>query len=114
MLRFETIGRAPDAVPSSVTNYQGRAVMRLFPNPKDAAVSLFTAVDTDLRAAVEATRELSEFDDARVEADLAWQAWEQANTYERRGRITGLLQARYGVTDAQADELFRQAERVTA
>lgn len=111
MARFETIGD-PSAVPDSVTNYQARAVMRKF-KMKDGR-SLFTTVDTDLRAAIDATRDLDEFDESRMEADLAWQAWEQANTYDRRGTITQLLAGRYDFDDETTDELFRKASIVTA
>lgn len=59
-------------VPPSVTNFQARAVMRKYPMPDGR--SLFTTVDTDLRAAVTAAADKPEFDPARVEADLNWQA----------------------------------------
>jgi hypothetical protein len=100
------------AASASVTNYQARAVMRQFKMPDGR--SLFTTVDSDLRAAVEATKVLDEFDPQRVEADLSWQAWEQANTYDRQGAITQLLAGRYGFDEPTTDELFRKAEIVTA
>lgn len=110
--RFGVAVEGVSDVPERVTNFQARAVMRQVPMPDGR--SLFTAVDTDLRAAVEATRGLAEFDAQRLEADLNWQAWEQANDYERRGAITQMLAARYGIGEARTDELFRQARDVRA
>jgi hypothetical protein len=100
----------PASPPERVTNFQARYVMRQVPMPDGR--SLFTAVDGDLRAAVEAVSALGEFDPLRIEADLNWQAWEQANEYERNGAITRLLAARYGFEDERTDELFRQASTV--
>jgi len=107
-----TAVEALDPVPASVSNFQARAVMRQFKMPDGR--SLFTTVDIDLRAAVEATKALDEFDPRRVQADLAWQAWEQANTYDRQGAITQLLAGRYGFDGPTTDELFRKADLVTA
>lgn len=99
-------------VPSRVTNFQARYVMRSY--KMSDGRSLFTTVDTDLRAAVDAYKDLDEFDPKRVEADVHWQAWEQANEYERYGQITELLKSKYGFDDATTDELFTQASQVRA
>lgn len=104
------IWSAPAPVPERVTNFQARYVMRQVPMPDGR--SLFTSVDADLRAAVEMTASLGEFDPRRIEADLNWQAWEQANEYERNGAVTRLLAARYGFEDERTDALFRQASTV--
>ena len=101
-----------DDVPDKVTNYQARAVMRQVPMPDGR--SLFTTVDTALREAVAATAGLDEFEPQRVEADVSWQAWEQANEYERYGALVGLLAAKFGLDDARTDDLFRQAATVRA
>ena len=102
----------PPPAPDRVTNYQARAVMRQVPMPDGR--SLFTTVDTALREAVAATAGLDEFDPQRVEADVSWQAWEQANEYERHGALVGLLAAKFGLDDARTDDLFRQAATVRA
>lgn len=102
----------PAPIPASASNFQARAVMRQFKMADGR--SLFTTVDSDLRAAVDETRSLDEFDPERMQADLAWQAWEQANTYDRKGTITQLLAGRYGFDEATTDELFRKADKVTA
>lgn len=110
--RFGVLTDGVAETPEKVTNFQGRAVMRQV--RMEDGRSLFTTVDADLRAAVAATRDLDEFDPKRVEADLNWQAWEQANDYELRGAITGILAARYGFDSARTAELFRQAREVRA
>jgi hypothetical protein len=99
-------------VPSSVTNFQARCVMRSY-RMADGR-SLFTTVDSDLRAAVEAAKDLDEFDPGRMEADVRWQAWEQANEYDRYGQVTSLLASKYEFDDPTTDELFIQASQVRA
>jgi hypothetical protein len=101
-----------EPVPARVTNFQARYVMRGYKMPDGR--SLFATIDGDLRAAIEATKGLDEFDPQRLEVDLQWQAWEQANDYERNGGVTRLLAGRYGFTDETTDDLFRQASTVTA
>lgn len=99
-------------VPSSVTNYQGRAIMRT--TFLTDGRSLFTAVNEDLKAAVAATQALPETDPRRIEAEVSFQAWEFANQFDRAGGLVQLLATQYGFTSEQTDEIFRQAETVTA
>ncbi|KQP36708.1 hypothetical protein ASF25_01765 [Methylobacterium sp. Leaf100] len=102
----------PAPVPSSVTNFQARAIMRQVPMPDGR--SLFTTVDTTLRKAVEDTRELGEFEPARVAADIDWQAWEQANTYDRQGTLVSSLATRFDFDSDATDDLFRRADLIRA
>lgn len=99
-------------VPASVTNYQARAVMRQFFLPDGR--SLLNAVNDDLVASREAAKALPETDPQRIQIDVAWQAWEQANSYDRDGNLVASLAAKYGMTDEQTDTLFREAQSVTA
>lgn len=102
----------PPPVPASVTNFQARAIMRQVPMPDGR--SLFTTVDTTLRKAVEDTRELGEFEPARVAADIDWQAWEQANTYDRQGTLVSSLATRFDFDSDATDDLFRRADPIRA
>lgn len=103
---------APPPVPASVTNFQARAIMRQVPMPDGR--SLFTTVDSDFRKAVDETRDMGEFEPARVAADIDWQAWEQANSYDRQGTLVSTLASRYELDAEAVDDLFRRANLVTA
>jgi hypothetical protein len=102
----------PAPVPSSVSNFQARAIMRQVPMPDGR--SLFTTVDAALRKAVEETRDLGEFEPARVAADIDWQAWEQANTYDRNGTLVSSLATRFDFSPDATDDLFRRADLIRA
>lgn len=102
----------PAPVPTSVSNFQARAIMRQVPMPDGR--SLFTTVDTTLRKAVEDTRDLGEFEPARVAADIDWQAWEQANTYDRNGTMVSSLATRFAFDSDATDDLFRRADLIRA
>jgi hypothetical protein len=102
----------PAPVPASVSNFQARAIMRQVPMPDGR--SLFTTLDTALRKAVEDTRGLGEFEPARVAADIDWEAWEQANTYDRRGTLVLSLSTRFDFSSDATDDLFRRADLIRA
>lgn len=113
---------APDAlvpvaaappVPAEVTNWQARAVLRRTFLPDAPDVSLFTRTDATLRRARDETSGLPESDPARMRADLHWQAWEQANTFQRHGGLLATFAAGFGLTDADVDEMFRAAAAET-
>ena len=103
-------GAAP--VPASVTNFQGRAVLRrrFLPDGR----SMFAAVNDELQAAREATKDLPESDARRLGADLAWQAWEQANTLDRDSSLVSTFADRFGLDAAALDDLFREAATISA
>lgn len=104
---------ALNPVPEKVTNFQARSIMLRTPYG-DGTMSVFTRVDADLRAAIEATKEMPDLDPRKVDVATQWQAWEQANDYFRNGGVTQLLAARYDVSAEAADDLFRQASKVDA
>lgn len=108
----EAAANAPQPVPSSVTNYQARAVMRMTPMPDGR--SLLETVRSALKADLDRVQSLPDMDPDRVTAEVAWEAWEQANVYERNGPLVSSLASRFGFDDAMTDDLFRQAEQVTA
>ena len=96
---------ARNPVPDKVTNFQARSIMLRTPYG-DGTMSLFTRVDTDLRAAIDATKDLPDLDPQKVEVATQWQAWEQANDYFRNGGVTQLLAARYGVSAEATPTIF--------
>lgn len=100
-------GRGP--VPAEVTNWQARAVLRRTFLPDAPDTSLFTRTDRLLREARDAAAALPESDPRRMDADIAWQAWEQSNVFSRAGALLSGIGARFGLTDAQVDDLFRAA-----
>lgn len=100
-------------VPAEVTNWQARAVLRRTFLPDVPDVSLFTRTDTTLRRARDETAGLPESDPARMRADLYWQAWEQANTFQRHGGLLATFAAGFGLTDADVDDMFRAAAAET-
>ena len=87
------------AVPTSVTNFQCRAVLMGMPSPSGVAGrTLFDDINDNLKA----------------RGGIAWQAWEFANEVDRAGPLVGSLIAMLGMTAAQADALFITASTVTA
>jgi hypothetical protein len=96
---------AAEPVPQSITNYQARAVLR---------VRFLTAINEDLATGRTAAAVLPENDAQRIQADLAWQAWEQANNLERGSTLVALFAGQYGFDDAALDDLFRAAAQITA
>lgn len=102
-------------VPATVTNAQARAIMRqTFPVILGGSTSLFTAVDTALRAAKDAAKTLPDNDHAHIEADTRWNFWEQANEFERNGTLVQAIAAQFGMDAAAIDALFIAAAQVTA
>lgn len=97
------------AVPAEVTNWQARSVLRKTFLPDAPDTSLFTRTDLLLREARDAAAGLPESDPRRMEADIAWQAWEQSNVFSRSGALLSGIGTRFGLTDAQVDDLFRAA-----
>ena len=100
-------GRGP--VPAEVTNWQARAVLRRTFLPDMPDVSLFTRTDRLLRHAKDDAAGLPESAPSRIQADIAWQAWEQSNVFSRDGALLSGVGARFGLTDDQVDDLFRAA-----
>ncbi len=100
---------AAPRVPAEVTNWQARAVLRRTFLPDRPDTSLFTRTDRLLRQARDDAAGLPESNPRRIEADLNWQAWEQANTFSRDGALLASIGALFGLTDAQVDDLFRAA-----
>jgi hypothetical protein len=108
-----TLPRAEIAAPpASVTNYQGRAVLRARFLPDGR--SMLTAINETLQAGREATKDLPENDERRIAADLAWQAWEQANTLDRDSALVASFAERFGLDAATLDDLFREAAAISA
>lgn len=102
-------GDGPGTVPAEVTNWQARAVLRRTFLPDMPDTSLFTRTDRLLREARDTAAALPESDPRRMEADINWQAWEQSNVFSRSGALLSGLGARFGLTEAQVDDLFRAA-----
>lgn len=100
-------------VPAEVTNWQARAVLRRTFLPDVPDTSLFTRTDLLLRQARDAAAGLPEADPARIEADLNWQAWEQANTFSRGGPLLASIGRRFGLSAERIDDLFRAAAAET-
>ena len=84
-------------VPPEITNFQARAVLMGMPGSAEGR-TLFEDVDDTLRAM----------------GGTAWQAWEYANTITRNGVLVQQMAAQFGLTDANLDEMFRQAALVSA
>lgn len=99
-------------VPSSVSNFQARAVMRqvFLANGK----SLFTTVNDDLSETRAALSDRDDKDPEKIKAEIAWQAWEQANDYLRHGPLVMSLASKFGFDDDQTDALFLAASKVIA
>lgn len=106
---WNAIPSVASPVPAEVTNWQARAVLRRTFLPDAPDTSLFTRTDRLLREARNAASTLPESDPRRMRADLEWQAWEQANVFSRSGALLSGLGARFGLTEAQVDDLFRAA-----
>ena len=88
---------APVAIPTSVTNFQARAVLLQMPGSTSGR-SLFQDVDDALRGL----------------GGAAWQAWEFANEFTRSGALVGQMGANFGMSSAQLDALFVAAAQVSA
>lgn len=84
-------------VPSSVTNYQARAVLTVTPSSIPGK-SLFDLVNSAITA----------------QGGLALQAWEYANDVARDGPLVISLASSLGVSKAQMDALFIQAATISA
>jgi hypothetical protein len=85
----------PDPVPDAVTNYQARTVL--------IEAGVFAKADAALRGA-----------DQTVAANqIALQAWDYANQFFRNQPIIAAMQAVLGLSDAQVDDLFRAAAKVS-
>lgn len=102
-------GAGQPPAPAEVTNWQARAVLRRTFLPDAPDTSLFTRTDRLLREARDAAATLPESDPRRMEADLHWQAWEQANTFGRSGALLGAIGTRFGLSAERVDDLFRAA-----
>lgn len=102
----------PPAVPATVTNFQGRYVMRATILPDGR--SLETAVREYLTEQKTQAAVLPESSPIRIAADQAWLAWEQSNVFERNGGLINSLGPTFGFTPEQIDDLFRAAAEVTA
>lgn len=104
----------PDEVPREVSLFQARAAMRRHFLPDGR--SLFAAVDQELRTAREVALSSGapEDDPQRITAELHWQAWEYAGAVKRGSPLVAALAARFGLNEAQVDDLFRQAAGIEA
>lgn len=98
---YDPVAAAP--VPLEVTNFQARAVLMQLP-PVGDGPTLFHDIDAALRANK----------DADAAGALAWQAWEQANTFTRAGVLVNTMATQFGLSPAQLDGLFRAAALVEA
>ncbi len=96
-------------VPAEVTSWQAKAVLRRTFLPDVPQTSLLTRTDRMLRQARDAATTLPESDPRRMEADINWLAWDRAGTFSRDGALLGDIGGRFGLTDAQVDDLFRAA-----
>ena len=81
---------AANPVPEMVTNYQARAAL--------VQANLFTQVDQGVRASGN---------------QLAIQAWDYANNFYRSSPFIAALKSVAGQTDAQVDDLFRAATKIS-
>lgn len=102
----------PPPVPESVTNFQARAVMRQTIMPDGR--SLFTTINDDLSGARLMLADKPDSDPAKIAAEIAWQAWEQANDYLRHGPLVTSLSSKFGFDDTRTDALFFAASQVIA
>lgn len=112
---LETVMNAEPVLPpppSEVTNFQARALMRSIIMADGR--SMETTVREGLLASKAAVEAIPESDPARIAADTAWLAWEQANVFVRSGTLVATLGAQLGLTDEQIDNLFRQAAVIEA
>lgn len=82
---------ALNPVPREVTNFQARAALLV--------AGLFEVVDAALKAGND---------------PVALQAWEYANTIARDGELVNRLAAQLNLTQANLDDLFRNAGRIQA
>lgn len=80
---------APAPVPAMVTNFQARAAL--------IAAGLFDQADAAVKASTN---------------PLALPAWEYSSTISRSSPLLDALASGLGLTDAQIDDLFRQAAAI--
>jgi hypothetical protein len=93
---------APVFVPPRVTRFQARTILRRTPSPTGTG-TLFALLEADLFAGK----------DVNEEGAIAWEAWTEAGSYERAGRLINQLSAKHGLSQAFVDELFIAADRVS-
>lgn len=99
-------------VPQEITNFQARAVLRNTFLPD--GTSMLTAVTTNLKTAMDQAAGLPENDPFRIQVDLAWQAWEMANTLSRTSPLVLHFAGTFGLSPAQLDAMFIQASTIGA
>lgn len=86
--------------PDEVTNAQARAALMGMPGA--VGPTLFDDIDAALRATK----------DGNPSERIAWQFWEQANTFSRKGALVNSLAPLFGLTQQQVDDLFRAASAI--
>lgn len=101
-------------VPSSVTNFQARALMRA--QILSTGLSLETTVRNMLWDAKTAAAQLPESHPNRIAADQAWLAWEQSNEFTRAGALINTLAEAPALSLSQEtiDNWFRMAAGIEA
>lgn len=82
----------PAPVPDEVTNFQARAAL--------LGAGLFEMVNSAILAL--------------PMTDVAYQAWEYANTVTRHGALVNAMAQQLGLTSEQLDNLFRAAAAIEA
>jgi hypothetical protein len=90
-----------EPVPFEVTNFQARAVLLNIPSSSGVqGRTLFHDVDDAIRSLGPTAP--------------AYQAWEYANTITRHGATVQTMATQFGLTEAQLDQMFRNAALIEA
>ena len=111
-LEAELPQAGPDPVPASISRFQARAVMRriLMPDGKTALETVAAMLEGQATAAAA----LPPLDPARLSAEDAWEAWEQATVFERHSPMISAIAAGLGLSEEQLDNAFRDAAGISA
>lgn len=88
----------PRPVPSVVTLFQGRTVMRAMPGPPPFP-TLFDAVDAYVEA-------------HKTDNHALYDAWNYSNGFDRHGALVGSLAPAFGITEDQLDAMFRAGANI--
>ena len=94
--RQQAADAARKQVPASVTNFQARAVLK--------RQGLFDHADTLIRAGK----------DGSLDEQIAYQAWEFGNEFQRWSPTVARLAVVFGLSDEQVDDLFIEAKMIEA
>lgn len=98
-------------VPASISIAAAFDVMAGFILPDGRALD--TALLEDTQAALDATADLPDSDEAKIEAKRTWSWVRRSSVFERTHPRLLAFQSRYGLSDPLVDDMFRAAEALS-